>query len=779
MPPTIPNFHLIRQIGEGGFGEVWLAETVTGKPRAVKWVRRERFQRPGLSAAGVEALFRMEFEGVQHFEDIAAKTPELINILHVGKTGDDDAYYYVMPLADNALSEEAGLADSNQPLTLQRWLEMHGPMDWPDATALLATIARGTAALHHAGLHHGDISSSNVLWVDGRPVLGDPGLTSLDGKNTGGGSPGFADPAGQSGKTSDVFSLGRLFYHALSGSHPAESFPSLPADRLAGIPACQLADLLDRCCDPDPAARFHDADELLEFLAPITGQSPSRPRRRRPLLLAGLTMGLVCVLAMAGWRLARPERLDFFPVIDGGKLSLISKATNLPAWERELDHPLNQAELADLDGDQQPEIICSMRETGRERPGRVTALNFDGSIRWQFDAAPELQDFAGPGQVPMRIAGFKTAELDGVAGNELVVFARNTDCIFTGALQILGNDGKLRASYWHPGRIEPNELIIVRGKPDQPPLLAFYGENDLIEPSVSADNLPVQERELVIGLLDPRIKGRAHLPIHAIPRGETGQLLRWHRRITPPGGRGRFLYASDEDGDGIKDLVLQMDPPAQHSGSITWPRVAKFDLHGNPLHTATSEIEAAPADNPPPVPSGLQAVDFGKLNRKSLLAHSVRDFSEHQNGHHGWHYGFAPADGDYDPSRFRLFEHCDTRSEVGRFAWNKHDDSHLSVERGSMHPEELERVVRRWVAPSSGRIAVVVNAKRVCGFNWGITSLEIHHRDTRLVRAALGKSRFHAAFEVSEGDSLDFVIDAAGRTWGDQTDILIGIWKYD
>lgn len=770
---------MIRRIGDGGYGEVWLAETVTHKHRAVKWVRRERFQRPGLSPVGVDALFRTEFEGVRHFEDIAAKTPELVSILLIGRSPDDEGYYYVMPLADPAKpTKEPGLEDY-EPLTLGRKLDMNGPMGWHESLELLVTVARGVAALHREGLQHGDVSSENVLYIDGRSVLADPGLTSLDGDEIDGYSPGFSDHGNDSARSRDVFALGRLLYHSVSGLHPAESFPVVPADLMAALPASQFADLLDRCCAPDPAERFQDADGLLEFLAPITGHSHFRSRRSRSLLSVGMAIGVVYLLGIAGWRFAHKENLDFVPLIDGRKLSIISKADNRLVWERELDHPLNQVELADLDGDQMPEIICSMREIGRERPGRLTALNRDGSIRWQFDAVPEVPDFQGPGQVPMRIAGFKTAELDGLPGNEFVVVAHNPDNIFKSSLQILGNDGKLRASYWHPGRIEPDALIIFRGKPGMMPLLAFYGENDLLDPAFSAENLPGKEGPLVTGLLDPRIKGREHLPIHAAPGGQAGQLLRWHRRIHSPGARGRFLYAADEDGDGIKDLVLQMDPPAQHSGSVLWPRMARFDLNGNPLRTGDDDHQAITTETLPALAAGLQTVDFNRLNGKSLLAHSVRDFSNRRNGTHGWHYGFAPADGDYDPSRFRLFEHHDTRGKVGRMAWNRHDDSYLSLEGGSLHPEELDCVVRRWIAPYSGRIAVVANARRVNGFNWGITSLEIHHGESRLMRASLGKSRFQAAFEVKEGDSLDFVIRSEGPTWGDQTEMLVGIWKYD
>src|SRR5262245_4487936 len=92
LPPVIPDHELLKRIGGGSYGEVWLARNILGTWRAVKIVYRNSFDH--------DRPFEREFAGIQKFEPISRTHESQVHILHVGRAA--GYFYYVMELADDA-----------------------------------------------------------------------------------------------------------------------------------------------------------------------------------------------------------------------------------------------------------------------------------------------------------------------------------------------------------------------------------------------------------------------------------------------------------------------------------------------------------------------------------------------------------------------------------------------------------------------------------------------------------------------------------------------------
>jgi hypothetical protein len=96
----VPDHTLLRIVGSGAYGEVWLARSAFGTPRAVKVIRLGDFPDP--------RPFDREFRGIQRYEPVSRGHDGLIDILQVGRNEPAGYFYYVMELADAVPDEEGG-----------------------------------------------------------------------------------------------------------------------------------------------------------------------------------------------------------------------------------------------------------------------------------------------------------------------------------------------------------------------------------------------------------------------------------------------------------------------------------------------------------------------------------------------------------------------------------------------------------------------------------------------------------------------------------------------
>lgn len=297
--PTIPDHEVLRKIGGGAYGEVWLARGVTGALRAVKVVWREDFED--------ERGFEREFEGILKYEPISRDHPALVNILHVGRSADGVSfYYYVMELGDDVSGGREINPVEYEPRTLRREHPHAVPQAWSTADCLDVgqRLAEALNHLHQHGLAHRDVKPSNIIFVNGRAKLADIGLVAARGQRTFVGTEGFVPPEGPGSAQADIYSLGKVLYEMATGKDRMD-FPELP-DGMPPAPErkrwLELNRVICDVCEPRISKRnITTAADLAHALSRI-----SRGKRGRvgnaPVWAA--TVMLACFSAWALWQVA-------------------------------------------------------------------------------------------------------------------------------------------------------------------------------------------------------------------------------------------------------------------------------------------------------------------------------------------------------------------------------------------------------------------------------------------------------------------------------------------
>jgi len=282
---TIGDYELLEELGRGGMGVVYKARQNTlGRTVALKMILR------GDMASAIDlARFRGEAEAAARLDH-----PHIVPLLEVGEH-EGRPYFSMKYIPGETLSQRL----------------IAGPLSSKAAAELLLPVCRAIAAAHAGGVLHRDLKPANILIdTDGRPHVTDFGLAkqmraaedprtmaqSLTHSGAIVGSPSYMAPEqaagnrGDIGPAGDVYSLGAVLYHMLTGRPPFQA--ATPVDTLLlvleqdPLPPRVLNPAVDpdlelialKCLQKPIDLRYSTADELADDLQAYLRHEPISAR---------------------------------------------------------------------------------------------------------------------------------------------------------------------------------------------------------------------------------------------------------------------------------------------------------------------------------------------------------------------------------------------------------------------------------------------------------------------------------------------------------------------
>jgi tetratricopeptide (TPR) repeat protein len=317
------KYKLVRSLGAGGMGSVYLARDLTlNRDVAIKFV--------ALSGVGDATATRRL---VREAQAAAALDHPFICSVHEVATGSDGRPYIVMQFVEGET-----LADQ-----LRR-----GPLDPRAALTLAADIADALRAAHGQGVIHRDLKPQNIIMTpSGRPKLVDFGIahilqkttpaigeneethTNLTGPDQVVGTPGYMSPEQLQHRPvdgrSDLFSLGAVLFQCLTGrpAFAGRSSIEIGGQVLLSEPqrvsslrpelTARHDDIVSRLLAKDPSNRFQSAEEVLGALRAFAPSGThdvavsARPSRRRWAIAATVAALAVLGTAVGVWLWQRRE----------------------------------------------------------------------------------------------------------------------------------------------------------------------------------------------------------------------------------------------------------------------------------------------------------------------------------------------------------------------------------------------------------------------------------------------------------------------------------------
>ena len=260
------RYKLREKIGSGRLSSVYLAlDTADGDaPVAVKLLDTRH---PGKIK---RELFKRETAALKRLQH-----PNIIGLQQSGWSDAQKCFYLVLDYVPYSLGKH--LEGSSGPQS-----------DNFNLYGAIRELAGAVAHAHARGVIHRDIKPSNVLIDEsGHPKLADFGISKLLDQLTTGEtlekywSRGYASPEQRSSQParpeSDVYSLGAVFYHILSGREPPPEGPTPDLADTIGGPV-QLRRVLKKMLEPDPGKRGYKGSSLVASLEAITRQVEALPQ---------------------------------------------------------------------------------------------------------------------------------------------------------------------------------------------------------------------------------------------------------------------------------------------------------------------------------------------------------------------------------------------------------------------------------------------------------------------------------------------------------------------
>lgn len=334
-PRRLGRYRLLRSLGRGGQGEVWLAED----PRLERRVALKILHT--WSAASPQAFARFRREA------LIASRLDHPGICTVYESGIEQGlpYFAMRYVEGESLAQRIAAQRA-------RWLEQRerDASSTPTSKAALGSLleiveraARAAHAAHEAGVVHRDLKPANiVVTAGGEPVLLDFGLArdlesdAASLTNTGEifGTPDYMAPEQVAGKSAeidaraDVYALGATLFECLTLRRPFQGatrdalyhaiLHAAPPDLRKLVPHAprDLEVIVQTALEKDPARRYRSALEFADDLARLRRGEPIRARRSGPLrrarrwaqrepLSAGLLLAALLATAIGGYGLAR------------------------------------------------------------------------------------------------------------------------------------------------------------------------------------------------------------------------------------------------------------------------------------------------------------------------------------------------------------------------------------------------------------------------------------------------------------------------------------------